>query len=71
MAGKAHKVVAAKGDGSSSSLKPSQKGKPKKLLAPLKPIDEHRAVPDDIRAAENLDEEVLPNPRETIPLFPE
>lgn len=38
---------AKKNDRPSSSLKPSSKGKSKKYVAPLKPIDENVSAPDD------------------------
>lgn len=48
VAGKTDKIVVGKGDGSSSSSKPSQKEKAKKSSVSLKPIDENQAAPDDI-----------------------
>lgn len=45
--------------------------KAKKSSTLLKPIDEDQPMPDDIRDAASLDEDVLPNPREITPMFPQ
>ena len=65
MVGKVDQVIVSverksnKNDGPSSSLKPSSKGKSKKYVAPLKPIDENVTSLDDARPKPKAHEEVL------------